>query len=217
MKYISFDLDSRAFGRGIMNFLDTVSRENLPRIISACVTKMNETKVFKLGGAVLLSSDSEVFFSPDAGALSKASFLHFIRSADSGLRAALAKKAVSLYFASDKKTGTKVSTLSAGVPLKISPLSAGNFTDFGISFDTAIGIKKEILNTLLGRRAASKRDARIRSFATVIDGKIKVCLPQEKLGAVIHSSLPSMDRAALLRLDSGLSDCISKGLLSPEK
>lgn len=212
MKHIVFEVDTRAFGRAVMDFLAEVPREKLPRIISSCMSERGESGDFKLVGTVIVSAGSRPSFFPEKNALLRPSFLHFFRSADPAFRADIAKKAVSLYFPQGAgiPKGEPKNLEKTGVPLKISSLFAGNLGGVDIPFGIAVGVKKKILKALLGQRMTSSRDTKIKAFATVMGGKVKVSLPYEKLGLVVQSSLGSLDHPALLRLDAMLTECIGK-------
>jgi len=216
MKHIGFNLDSRSFCRGILSFLDRTPKAELPRIIGSCIFNKGNSETFKLPGNVVFSSTSQLSFAPDTGAFSRPGFLRFINSSADSFRAAIAKKSVSLYF-SETNNGAQLSHSSlekTGIALNFTDFLTGGLVDFDLSLAAAVGIRKRVLKALLGKPVGGSKSRSLRSYVASEDGKLRVFLPSDKVGVLIQSSLASLDRSALLKLDMALSDCMSRAIKS---
>lgn len=214
MKHIGFDLDSRSFCKGILSFLDSIPRTKLPRIIDACISKEVNNEPFKLSGNVIFSSSSRLSFVPDTGALSKPGFLRFLHSSTDSFRAAIAKKSVSLYF-SEVKNGAENASFSlekSGITLNFTDFFTGGLAGLDLSLTDAVNIRKRVLRALLGKPVDGGKDKSLRSYVASDGGKLRVFLPSDKVGVLIQSSLSSLDRGGLLKLDMALSSCMGRAI-----
>lgn len=210
MKYTSFDLDLRAFGRTIVDSLEEVPCENLADIVNACLSVKQEQKPLRLGGMAVFSTEHGLSFTPDISSISASGLRRFAGSSDSTLKANLAKKAVFLFFSKNKKPADRRSPLTGkgGVSVKNLTLSAAALLDLNLPLKAIIGLKKRVLKAMIGQPAPVPKEIKIRAFAAFLNGKLQLFLPSEKVGLVVQHSLFSLDYQSLLKLDAALSECM---------